>query len=121
MRMWGVQPKLLCDKHLLGEHVEMHMVVGALRKGVSIRGYTDTGLLVRAKIRPRHDALAAEMTRRGMNHRSPLPPLPPRRKTDGGGWLDEAANLRELKRRCPACCKRIRRAEAQARKAAAGK
>lgn len=104
MRMWGVNPALLCDKHLLGEHVEMHMFVGALKKGISTRGYEETGLVALPKIRARHDALAREMKRRGMNHRSPLPRIASRRR---GGWIDEAANLRELKRRCPECRKRI--------------
>lgn len=107
MRMWGVDPAVLCDKHLLGEHVEMHMLVGALNKGIRTRGYQDTGLVVLSRIRARHNALAREMTARGMNHRSPLPPFPRRR----GGWLDEAANLRELKRRCKACRRRIEKAE----------
>lgn len=105
--MWGVNPALLCDKHLLGEHVEMHMLVGALKKGISTRGYEETGLVKLSKIRARHNALAAEMKRRGMNHRSPLPRIAGRR----GGWIDETANLRELKRRCSECRRRIRRHE----------
>lgn len=108
MRMWGVDPALLCDKHLLGEHVEMHMLVGALNKGISTRGYQDTGLVVLSRIRARHNALAREMLRRGMKHRSPLPPFPRTR----GGWLDADANLRELKRRCKDCRRRIRQAAA---------
>lgn len=107
MRMWGVNPALLCDKHLLGEHVEMHMLAGTLQKGISTRGYTETGLVILSRIRSRHNALAREMKHRGMRHRSPLPQFPKRR----GGWLDQAANLRELKRRCPNCRKRIRAAE----------
>lgn len=107
MRMWGVDPAVLCDQHLLGEHVEMHMLVGALNKGISVRGYTDAGLVVLSRIRSRHNKLAREMQRRGMRHRSPLPPFPPRR----GGWLDADANLRELKRRCPNCRQRIRNLE----------
>lgn len=107
--MWGVSPALLCDKHLLGEHVEMHMFSGAIKKGISTRGYEETGLVVLSKIRSRHDALAKEMKRRGMNHRSPMDPV-----VDGckGGWIDKEKNLRELKRRCAQCRKRIRRHEA---------
>ena len=25
MRMWMVNPKMMCNKHLLGEHVELHL------------------------------------------------------------------------------------------------
>jgi hypothetical protein len=30
--MWMVDPRLVCSKHLLGEHVELHMFVGCLLK-----------------------------------------------------------------------------------------
>lgn len=109
MRMWGVNPALLCDKHLLGEHVEMHMFAGSIRKGISTQGYEQTGLVVLSKIRSRHDALAREMKRRGMNHRSPMERIVDGRK---GGWINQQENLKELKRRCRECRKRIRRHEA---------
>ena len=32
MRMWLVPPQLMCDQHLLGEHLEMHMFIGTIRK-----------------------------------------------------------------------------------------
>lgn len=72
MRMWLVNPKLMCDKHLLGEHVEMHMFAGCIRKGMSLQGYIDKGLYQPGWIGKRHDSLAAEMQERGMNHKSPL-------------------------------------------------
>jgi len=107
--MWGVNPALLCDKHLLGEHVEMHMFAGSVRKGISTKGYEQKGLVVLSRIRLRHDALAKEMKRRGMNHRSPMDLIVDGRK---GGWLDEKKNLKELKRRCGECRKLIKRHEA---------
>ena len=33
MRMWLVNPALLCRQHLLGEHVEMHMFAGHILEG----------------------------------------------------------------------------------------
>ncbi|QMU55740.1 MAG: hypothetical protein GKS04_00830 [Candidatus Mycalebacterium zealandia] len=104
MRMWGVNPALLCDKHLLGEHVEMHMFTGTIKKGISTKGYEESGLVNLSKIRARHDKIAKEMKRRGMNHKSPIDPI-----ADGlkGGWIDIKANLKELKRRCKGCGKRI--------------
>ncbi|MDD9819211.1 MAG: pyrimidine dimer DNA glycosylase/endonuclease V [Gammaproteobacteria bacterium] len=106
MRMWGVNPALLCDKHLLGEHVEMHMFAGTIRKGISTKGYEETGLVVLSKIRSRHNAIAREMKRRGMNHQSPIDNIVNGRK---GGWIDAERNLQELKRRCRECRKRIER------------
>jgi len=100
LRSWGVEPSLLCDKHLLGEHVEMHMFAGTLRKGISVAGYIDDGLIEVDKIITRHEELATEMTLRGMNHKSPMP-------DDlvlfSAGWIDNFANLKELSRRCETC------------------
>ena len=45
VRMWNVSPDVMCRQHLLGEHVEMHMVVGSINRGKSITGYTSNGLL----------------------------------------------------------------------------
>ena len=72
MRMWMVDPRILCAKHLLGEHVEMHMFMGSIKKGKSIAGYIKKGLCDPSRIIERHNALAKEMESRGMNHKSPL-------------------------------------------------
>lgn len=45
MRMWNVDPNLLCRKHLLGEHREMHMLANAICKKRSIAGYLAKGLV----------------------------------------------------------------------------
>lgn len=99
MRMWGVDPKVLCTQHLSGEHVEMHMFVGTIRAKKSIAGYVNTGLVEPHNIVSRHNVLAAEMIRRGMNHRSPIPPL----NCKESGNVDRERNLIELARRCPRC------------------
>ena len=39
MRMWMLPPKGLCRKHLLGEHVELHMLLGSMRRGKNIDGF----------------------------------------------------------------------------------
>ena len=103
MRMWSVDPKVLCQKHLCGEHVEMHMLIGTLQKKKSIQGYIKKGLVNPAGIIARHDQLAEEMTNRGMNHKSPIPiiKLPPEHP------IAVKHNLNELKRRCSRCRARI--------------
>jgi hypothetical protein len=103
MRQWMVDPKLLCQKHLLGEHVESHMFIGTLKKGKSLKGYIDKGLVEVHNIQKRHDILADEMKRRGMNHNSPLEEFP----LYVSGVVDSKENLEELKRRCPYCLSRI--------------
>ena len=97
--MWMVPPRRMCRKHLLGEHVEIHMAVASLRLGKSLNGFLEKGLLELGSLRSRHDELVVEMLRRGYRHNSPLGPVP-RRK---GGKVDRPANARELARRCPDC------------------
>lgn len=72
MRMWQIPPEFMCRKHLLGEHVEMHMFAGSLVKGISMKGYIDNGLLDLPLMKARHDELVEEMKNRGYNHQSPL-------------------------------------------------
>jgi hypothetical protein len=105
--MWKIDPVLLCRKHLLGEHVEMHMFVGTIRRGKSISGFIETGLVEVHYLAARHEELAAEMIRRGFIHKSPLPKF-----THGrAGTIDVKGNLAELSRRCDACRNRIKRAK----------
>lgn len=105
MRMWLVDPQLMCDRHLLGEHVEMHMFVGTIRKGVSIQGYLDGGLVEVDRIVKRHDQLVLEMQRRSMRHSSPLAMTPDEvnRFSPDFGLVDPAANLAALISRCSQC------------------
>ena len=104
MRMWMVDPTLLCRKHLLGEHVECHMFRGSLLKGTSLRGFLEAGLLDSRKLARRHEALAKEMQRRGYRHESPLPPDFDARAAVGN--VDTSAALRELAARCEECRRR---------------
>ncbi|MFB6282583.1 MAG: pyrimidine dimer DNA glycosylase/endonuclease V [Halobacteria archaeon] len=75
-RMWGVAPVLLCDDHLLGEHNEMHMIVGTIRKHqhgeAIVQGHADKGQIDTSLIQERHDELKEEMIARGMEHESPM-------------------------------------------------
>jgi hypothetical protein len=101
--MWLVEPGLMCSQHLLGEHVELHMLVGSLNRGKRIDGFLEQGLVELRSIRRRHAELVVEMRRRGFRHHSPLPDFGRRR----AGSVDQIANLKELARRCSDCRKRI--------------
>jgi hypothetical protein len=105
MRMWGVPTNLLCRQHLLGEHNELHMLVGSIRRGRSIHGFTSTGLVDTRAIISRHNEVVMEMMRRGYNHASPLPQFSV--AVAVVGYIDVEKNLKELQRRCRACCVRI--------------
>lgn len=103
MRMWMINPKLLCNKHLSGEHVECHMLVGCINKDKSLTGYIENGLIEIHNIRQRHHELEEEMRNRGMKADSPLPKF----KTYKLGVVDVSNSLKELSKRCPECRKRI--------------
>jgi hypothetical protein len=101
--MWLVDPTKMCRQHLIGEHLEMHMFAGAILKEKRVQGYMDKGLLDPRLINERHDALAAEMVRRGYVHTSPLTFVGIAGLGINQGHVDAEASFVELKRRCAAC------------------
>lgn len=115
MRMWLCSPKILCRKHLFGEHVEMHMFLGALKKGKKIRGYLDNNLFQPTSLYFRHEQLKREIISRGYNHKSPIDKkailffikkLP---HNDLMKEIDKKAALKELLSRCPSCRERFQK------------
>ena len=111
MRQWMVDPIFLCRKHLLGEHVEHHMFVGSIRKGISVEGYLKDGLLEPRTLQRRHAELATEMKRRGYNHRSPLLHVDTSHLRDGK--ISVRRSIADLQNRCPECAKRIKKYESR--------
>lgn len=111
MRMWMLPPKLLCQKHLLGEHGELHKFIPTFRKGYSVDKRFAPVVQIQFKgYRRRHNELADEMIRRGMNHKSPLPELPDFRMHYSQYYdkkVDVVFNLRDLVTRCSDCRDRL--------------
>jgi hypothetical protein len=76
MRSWHPIPPLCLDrKRLLGEHVEVHAIWNIIVAGKA--GYRHHPEVKRWRdhlpaLAERHDALVAEMERRGYNHKSPI-------------------------------------------------
>lgn len=75
MRIWDVPPGVLCRQHLLGEHRELHATWNILTQDK--KGYARHPEVLRWKgklkaLFLRHEALVAEMVRRGYRHASPL-------------------------------------------------
>jgi Pyrimidine dimer DNA glycosylase len=75
VRIWDLDPGALCDRHLLGEHRELHAIWTILTD--DRRGYARHPETMRwrgrlAALYARHEAEVAEMTRRGFRHASPL-------------------------------------------------
>jgi hypothetical protein len=113
MRQWMVDPKCMCQKHLCGCHVEHHMFVGSMKKKIKMDGYLKNNLLEPRSLFERHKVLSEEMTRRGMNHKSPLE----ENECECICYLDEyqqnweidkESALKDLLSRCPECKKRYK-------------
>jgi len=73
--IWDVDVRSLCDRHLLGEHRELHAIWTVHTEGK--RGYARRPETLRwrgrlAALYARHEAQFAEMARRGFRHASPL-------------------------------------------------
>jgi len=110
MRMWLCDPKIMCQKHLCGEHVEMHMFLGSLKKNKKIDGYLNNNLFEPRSLYQRHKDLGDEMTKRGYNHKSDI------REEECACifdlsiekqyWeVDKDVALKDLLDRCPECHK----------------
>lgn len=115
MRMWMVPTSCLCRKHLLGEHVEIHMFIGAINNIKVLDGYINSKLLFPSEIEFRHNQLVEEMENRGYKHNSPLPEIEAKSYYE---WLlrhrptfdakkDVKMNLNILWHRCLECRERI--------------
>ena len=70
--MWMVKPELMCNKHLIGEHGELHKFLNSWKKKFSIDGRIKGNAIEPLSYKNRHDVLVEEMIRRDMNHKSPL-------------------------------------------------
>lgn len=107
MRMWKVNPRYLCRQHLLGEHVENHMFVSCLLKGLKAPfGCARAGFVELHNLRLRHEELVKELFRRGYRHLSPLPDSFV--FDDKVGKVDIRISELELMRRCVECRNRMK-------------
>jgi hypothetical protein len=107
MRMWMVDPKIMCQKHLCGEHVELHMLVGHLKRGRRVDGYVRTNCVQPKAIARRHKALAEEMERRGYKHVSPLRQPRVLLTQHPEAVVDSVSSLVDLGGRCVMCRERM--------------
>jgi len=75
MRIWDVNPKKLCNKHLVAEHGELHSLWSVIinnKKGFSRHPETTRWRGKLKALYERHEQLVKEVKRRGYNHSSPL-------------------------------------------------
>lgn len=110
MRMWMLPPETMCQKHLLGEHGEIHKHRHNFVKHHSIAGRLSPVVQIEpASMQSRHDELASEMLLRGMNHQSPYeqPDISYLPKDQQNAKVDRDKSINDLKLRCVECAKRI--------------
>jgi hypothetical protein len=104
-RMWMVDPRIMCQQHLLGEHFETHIIATNIARGRGIAGFIRNNAIEPHSVQSRHDELVTEMGRRGMKHRSPL-------DFSTGLYpdfrIDRKESLKLLLERCPRCAERVR-------------
>ena len=77
MRIWDIDPKYLCRKHLIAEHRELHGLWNILTKHGGKGGYSRHPETLRwvGKLRAlynRHEALLKEMKKRGYQEKTSL-------------------------------------------------
>jgi hypothetical protein len=107
MRVWDLPPQLLCNRHLVAEHFEIHTIWSVLTRG--LQGWARhpetrrwSGRL--AALYRRHEADVEEMTRRGYHHKSPLDASLTAGEAEQGEYVDTPEEqVRLLRERCPAC------------------
>ena len=92
----------MCNRHLLGEHVEIHMLAGNIKRGKSIDGFL-AGLVDPCLVIQRHEDIVNEMVHRGMNHKSPLDCPEEIASSLTAQPISGISNLDELARRCHRC------------------
>jgi len=107
MRMWGVNPRWLCNRHLLGEHGEMHKFLPTFRKRQRVdRRFTPIVQIQFKGYWERHEALVDEMLCRGMSHKSPLVDVPDFKLIYPEYYdleIDISNSILDLKARCSVC------------------
>ncbi len=77
MRVWDINPKYLCHKHLVAEHRELHGLWNILTKHGGRGGYSKHPETLRwvgktKALYLRHEDLIKEFTKRGYRHYTPL-------------------------------------------------
>lgn len=107
MRIWDVTPGALCRSHLLGEHRELHGLWNILTRELKgYRAHPETrrweGKL--AALYRRHEALVAEMGRRGYRHASPLDEALARGSAEQEVFVDPPERQLEILRAKPCDC-----------------
>lgn len=111
MRMWGINPKLLCRQHLLGEHNEIHKHRHNFVKKHSIAKRISPIVQIEPEnMKLRHDEIVEEMINRGYNHNSSYeqPDVSYLKPEERFAKINIATSITDLWDRCPECRKKLK-------------
>lgn len=107
MRMWMVNPKVMCREHLLGEYRELFTFLGTLRKKKRVDGYIRNDLLEPLALLARYHVLRDEMLRRGYRPRKVftfvMSDLDYLSEEHRNHRIDRSRSFCALVDRCPTC------------------
>jgi hypothetical protein len=107
MRMWMVNPRVMCGRHLFGEHRELHAIIGMIKNPklhASLKGLASRGFLELSSIYSRHQQLHTEMgLRMNKQYTSELQEV----ELWDTGKVDPLVSINELHTRCKQCRRRI--------------
>jgi len=107
MRIWDIEPKCLCEKHLIAEHGELHSlwsIVVNKKRGFSRHPET---MRWRGKLKAlylRHGKLVKEMEKRGYRHKSPLDKKQAKGKLSQSVFLQSKAEQKKILKNKPCKC-----------------
>lgn len=108
MRIWDLPANALCDRHLLGEHRELHAIWAILTEGK--KGYSHHPETLRwrnrlAALYLRHEELVKEFERRGFKHNSPLNKKLAKGSAIQDQYVDTVEEQKEILRRKNCGCR----------------
>jgi len=99
MRIWDIEPKYLCPKHLVAAHHELHAIWNILtknKKGYRQHPETQRWVGKLKALYQRHEKLVQELQRRGYQHRSPLNKKLARGRAKQNVLLDSLKKQKEI-------------------------
>lgn len=108
MRMWMVNPEVLCRRHLLGEHSEIHKHRHVFEKRISIKNRILKGQIEPLSMKERHDELVSEMLKRSYKHNSEYiqPDISYLSPDERNFRVNREGALSDLLERCEECRRR---------------
>lgn len=108
MRIWDVPPSVLCRKHLLGEHRELHALWTILTENKKGYSHHPETLRWKGKLKAlflRHEAQVEEMHARGYNHQSNLDKHLATGSAKQTEWVNSISEQKELLKNKQCDCK----------------